>query len=328
MILLAHQRILAALVAPAMLYLAGMAIPARAQQAPKADPSPLAPGDLKRPIFDTQTPVYDTAGTQAKSAGTVVAEVDGRAVTLGDVGDAIRALPANVAGLPFADLYPGVLGRLIEQQALAIRAQRSGLDEDPVVRRKMKAASEQILANEFLTREIGGTITEAALLDRYNKDFAGKPGPEEVHLRVIMVPSETVAKDIVAELRAGADFAALAKRSSLDPTASSGGDAGFTTLDKLTPEAGAVAFSMQPGQFTAYPVRSGGNWFILKVEARRQEPAPPFNAMREQLRQDMLREGVADRVRAAMADVTVREYDVTGKEDDASASGAGERALR
>ena len=321
----AHRLILVIVFAPAILCLAGVAVPAGAQSPPKADPSPLAPGDLKRPIFDTQTPVYDTAGIQAKSAGTVVAEVDGRAVTLGDVGDAIRALPANIAGLPFADLYPGVVGRLIEQQALAIQAQRSGVDEDPTVRRRMKAASEQVLANEYLAREIGGTITEAALLDRYNRDVAGKPGPEEVHLRVIMVSSEKTARDIEAELRAGADFGTLAKRFSLDPTASVGGDAGFVTLDKLTPEAGAVAFSMQSGQFTANPVRSGGNWFILKVDDRRREPAPPFNAMREQLRQAMMREGVAGIVKAALANATVREYDVNGKEPDEPAAGAGER---
>ncbi len=298
---------------------------ARAQH---AAPSPFAPGDLKRPVFDTQTPVYDLTDAQAKSASTVVAEVDGRAVTLGDVGDAIRRLPANVAALPFADLYPGVLAQLVRQEALVIRAQRQALDEDPAVRRQMKAASEQVLANELLTREISAKITEAALLDRYNRDVVGKPGPEEVHLRVISVPTEQEAMGIIGELRAGADFAALAMRSSKDPTAQAGGDAGFSTLDLLTREVGPVVFSMQPGQFTAFPVRGPDSWFVLKVEERRHAPVLPFSAMRETLRQEMLREGVADVVKAAMADVTVREYDVNGKEADESAAGAGVRVAK
>ena len=309
----------------AFLVIGGVSGATYAQLVPKPDPSPLAPGDLKRPIFDTRTPIYDTSANQAKSANTVVAEVDGRTVTLGDVRDAIRALPFSIASLPFPELYPGVLAQLASQEALVIRARRQAVDEDPVVHRKMERAADQVLANELLTREISNSITEAALLERYKKDIAGKPGPEEVHLRVIMMPTEQEAVDIIGALRGGADFATLAKRSSQDPTASAGGDAGFATLDKLTREVGAVVFSMQPGQFTAFPVRNGDTWFVLKVEERRRMPTRPFSVVREELRQTMLHEGVAKVVKTALAAVTVREYDVNGKEADESAAGAGAR---
>ena len=315
----AHVSLVCASLAPNM---------AQAQQAPATNASPFAPGDLKRPVFDTQTPVYDLGDTQAKSANTVIAEVDGRAVTLGDVGDAIAELPPTVRGLPFADLFPGVRAQLIGQQALVIRAQRQALDEDPVVRRKIKAVADRVMANALLEQEISRSITEAALLERYNKEIAGKPGPEEVHVRVIMTPTEQEATDIIAELRGGADFATLAKRSSKDTTAPAGGDAGFVTLDGLTPEVGAVVFSMQPGQFTPYPVRSAGAWFVLKVEERRRQATRAFSVVRDSLRQAMLREGVADVLRAAMANVTVREYDVTGKETDGSSANDGARPAR
>jgi peptidyl-prolyl cis-trans isomerase C len=301
---------------------------ARAQFAPLADPSPLAPGDLKRPIFDTRTAVYSTTKQQEKSASTVVAEVDGRAVTLGDVQDAIAELPPSVKHLAFADLFPGILGKLVRQQALVIRAQHQALDEDPVVRRSVKAASDRVMANALLEQEISRSITEPVLLERYNKDVAGKPGPEEVHVRVIMVPTEQAATGIIGELRGGADFAALAKRSSVDATAPVGGDVGFVVRDGLTPEIGAVVFSTQAGQYTSYPVHSAGSWFVLKVEERRRQATRAFSVEREGLRQAMLREGVADVVISALADVTVREYDFTGKETDASAADGGARSPR
>jgi peptidyl-prolyl cis-trans isomerase C len=294
-----------------------------AQLAPAPDPSPLAPGDLKRPIFDTTTPVYGKADQQAKSAGTVVAEVDGRAVTLGDVGDAINDLPPSVKNLPFDNVFPGVLGKLVSIQALVIRAQRQGLDEDQAVRRKIKAASDQVLADALLEREGARAITEDALLARYTKDVAGKPGPDEVHVRVIMVPTEQAATDIIGELNGGADFAAVAKRSSLDSTAAAGGDVGFVTRDALTPEVAAIVFSMQPGQITPFPLRSVGSWFVLKVEARRRQPTPPFSVVRETLRQAMLREAAVSIAKTALADVSVREYDINGKETDASSAQAG-----
>jgi peptidyl-prolyl cis-trans isomerase C len=293
---------------------------AHAQTAPKPDPSPLAPGDLKRPIFDTQTPVYGATHAQEKSTGTVVAEVDGRAVTLGDVGDAIKAMPPSMSAMPFGDLFPGVLAKLVRQQALVIRAQQQALDEDPAVRRKVKAASDQVMANELLQQEISRTITEQALLDRYNKEIAGKPGPYEAHVRVIMAPTEEAATALIAELKAGADFATLAKRSSLDTTAPVGGDLGYVRLDGLNAEIGAVAFSLQPGQFTPFPIRSAQAWFVVKVEDRRQRGTPPFAEVRERLEQALLREGVADVVSRALAGVTVREYNINGKEATGSAA--------
>jgi peptidyl-prolyl cis-trans isomerase C len=312
----------ALLVAALAPWWAGIAV---AQPAPRADPSPLAPGDLKAPIFDTRTPVYNSANEAEKSAKTIVAEVDGRAITLGDVADAIADLPPMARNMPFDDLFPSVVDQLVRQQALAVRGQRQALDEDPAVRRKMKAVSDRVLGDELLKREASKGITEAALLARYNRDIAGKPGPDEAHVRVIMTRSEQEALGVIGELRAGADFAAVAKRSSKDPTAQAGGDVGFVTVDKLTPEIGAVVFAMLPGQFTQMPVHTLGAWYVLKVEDRRHGPTPPFSAEREKLRQAMIKEGVEDVVKAALAAVTVRTYNISGKESDASAAGEGTR---
>jgi peptidyl-prolyl cis-trans isomerase C len=273
---------------------------------------------MTRPIFDTATPWYNPVTKQQNTADTVVAEVEGRAVTLGAVSDAIRALPESMVSMPFADVYPIVLSQLIRQEALVIKAQRQKLDEDPVVRRKVRQAEEMVLANEMLVREVSATITEAELLDRYNKDVAAKPGPDEIHLRVIMIPEESKAKAVIAELKGGADFATLAQRYSKDATASRGGDAGFTTFDKLIRDVAVVAFSMQPGTFTPYPVRGGDTWFVLKVDERRPQPAPAYPFVREELRQAILRERVPGAIAAAVADVKVRSFDFMGADADAS----------
>src|ERR1019366_518370 len=92
--------------------------PASGQPAPRSAPSPFEPGDLSKPVFDTKTPVYGSAASLDKAAGTVVPDVEGRPITLGDVGDAIKALPSTVSQLPFDALYPGVLDALINQEAL------------------------------------------------------------------------------------------------------------------------------------------------------------------------------------------------------------------
>ena len=286
----------------------------QAQTAPKSAPSPVAPGDLSKPVFDTKTAVYDPTRDSGKSASTMIAEVEGRAITLGDVGDAIHALPPALAQLPFETLYPGVAEQLIKQQALVVRAQHDGADEDPAIRRRVRAAADRALANEYLQREISRGITEAALLNRYNNDIAGKPGTEEVRARIILTMTEKEGRDAIAELRGGADFAAVAKRLSKDPTYQTGGDLGFNTREGLTAEVGAVAFALPAGQMAPFPVRSAGAWFVVRVEERRRQAAPSFASMREVLTQTLLREGVAPLTTAALNAVRVREFDLMGKE--------------
>ncbi|MGE4048134.1 MAG: peptidyl-prolyl cis-trans isomerase [Acetobacteraceae bacterium] len=281
--------------------------------------SPLAPGDLSKPIFDTAKPEYDTSQARRKSAGTIVAEVDGRAITLADVRDAIQALPANLRGLPFQTIFPTVMDQLVRQEALVVAAQRAAVDEDADVRRRMKNASDQVLATQYLQTKVLPGITEQMVLDRYRRDVAGRPGPEEVRVRVIMTPTAAEAAALIEALRTGGDFSAIARRESKDTTSIVGGDLGFVRRDGLNAEIGAVAFALPVGQISAYPVRSAGNWFIVKVEERRTQPPLTLSEARNEITQALVREGSAPLVRDALADVVVRQYNITGKEGESEA---------
>ncbi len=296
--------------------------PAMAQIETKSAPSPAAPGDLTKPSFDTTTRVYDSVASLDKAASTVVAEVEGRPITLGDVGDRIRALPASLTQLPFDVLYPGILDQLIKQAALIVRAQQQGIDEEPAVRRRVKAAADLALSEEYLREVTAREVTETELLERYNRDIAGRPGPEEVHARVILTQTEKEATDLIAEIRGGADFAAVARRASRDTTAQEGGDLGFHTREGMNAEVGAVAFAVPVGQIAPNPVHGASGWFVVKMEERRQQPTPSFAAMREKLRNDLMREAVEPVAALALKDLKVRRYSFTGAEISSEKSDA------
>ncbi len=284
-----------------------------AQGAPKTV-SPATSIDLTKPQFDTETPHYDVSGAAAKAATTVVADVGGQAITLGEVGDAIRALPPTVQALPFDTVYPGVLQQMTQMRALVVRAQRRGLDKDPAVLRRAKIAYDNVLANAVLVREAGAAVTEKMLLDRYDRDFGGKPGPDEVDVSIIMLATEAEANAVLAELAGGADFAALARRSSRDSSAQAGGDLGFQRQDILNPEIGSIAFTLPAGQTATRPVRTGVGWFVIRAGERRQGERPTFAAVREDIRTLLLREAFPAIAQAALSEVTVRNYDISGKE--------------
>ena len=123
----------------------------------------------------------------------------------------------------------------------------------------------------------------------------------EVHARHILVkldpgaPEEKVkaaaerAQGLAAEARkAGVDFVELAKAKSEGPSAPDGGDLGFFKRGVMVPEFDRVAFKLQPGEVSE-PVRTRFGFHVIKVEERRAAEVAPFEDVKEQLREKLLR---------------------------------------
>ena len=253
-----------------------------------------------------------TPSTKAPSGDPVVATVNGQPLHLSEVQAAAANLPANVRALPPETLYPKLIDSMVSERALAIAARKAGLDKDPAVQQQIQAATDQVLDNAVLKKEVVPTITDAAVHARYEAEIANKPGQEEVHAKHILVPTEDQAKEIIAQLEKGADFSTLAKQYSKDPGSADGGDLGFFKKDDMVPAFADAAFALQPGQFTKTPVHTQFGWHVILVVARRQAPAPSFEQAADQIRQDMLKEGVQKAVAQARDAANVKVFNLDG----------------
>jgi len=263
----------------------------------------------------TAPPQAAPVQTPAPAADPVVAKVNGQPIHLSDLKDAVQGLPDNLRGLPPMTLYHMLLDQMIDERALVAAARKSGLDKDPLVQRQMAAAEDRALQTAVLSKEVGPTITDAALHARYDKDVAGKPGEEEVHAKHILVDNEDQAKKIIADLKGGADFAALAKQYSKDPgAAQQGGDLGFFKKDEMVPEFATAAFAMKPGQVSDQPVHTQFGWHVIMVVERRPAEAPSFEQAKEELRQKLIQEGVRKAVAEARAEVPVEKFNLDGSQ--------------
>lgn len=242
----------------------------------------------------------------------VVAIVEGHMIYLSDVGRAVPQLPENLRGLPFQTLFPVVLDRLIDHQALVAMALRKHLDSDPAVRRDIDAATDRILEGALLGREASPQATEEKIQAAYNKQYAGRPATEETRARHILVPTEEEAKKLIAELNKGADFSTLAKQFSKDPDGQSGGDLGFFRRDQVWPEFADVAFSLQPGQFSQTPIHNEFGWHIVKVEERRIVAPPTYSEVHDALRKELLQNAIQHTIDDARAQLTIHKFNVDG----------------
>ncbi|MBN8926111.1 MAG: peptidylprolyl isomerase, partial [Rhodospirillales bacterium] len=259
------------------------------------------------------------AAGSAQQADPVVATVNGQPITLGDLQDAAASLPASARSMPKDALYPLLLQQLIDGRALVAEAQKQGLDKEPEVQRKVKAAEDQALQTALLQKDVGPQVTEEAVRAKYEKDVAGKPGEEEVHARHILVGDEATAKKIIAELKKGGDFAALSKQYSKDPgAAQQGGDLGWFKREDMVPDFAKAAFALKDGEISPDPVHTQFGWHVIQTLGHRQSPPPSFDQAKAELRQQMIQDAVKQVVAKARADAKVETFNLDGSQKRAT----------
>jgi hypothetical protein len=131
------------------------------------------------------------------------------------------------------------------------------------------------------------TAAAAALGLFQDKSLMRSTSSGEVTLRIIVVNSDDEARHVAEQLRAGASFADLAKRVSIDATADTGGLVGRVSLAGLRPELQRTLRGVKVGQITPV-IRVPTGYAILKVvpdseagnTAADLSPIPPALAAR------------------------------------------------
>jgi peptidyl-prolyl cis-trans isomerase C len=233
----------------------------------------------------------------------VVLQLETLPITQRDVAGVIRAMPIGMASLSFDDVYRRALDVAVRQKAMVLRARLEKLDKDPAIIHQGEIAFERVLADAWLKRQADAAVTDKALRERYDRDVVGKPGPEEVRARVILVPTEAEAETMVQQVRSGVDFGDLARQHSKDPTAANGGDLGYVTRDAVSPEVGAAMFALSPGQVTAYPVPTLAGYFVIRVEGRSNHKTPTFEEARPALERDIRADAIRDAIGSLLSNV-------------------------
>ena len=116
--------------------------------------------------------------------------------------------------------------------------------------------------------------------------------PEQVRARHILF--ETDGKDevevrlqaeaVLADAKAGADFAALAEEHSEDASSASlGGDLDYFSRGQMVPEFEAAAFSLEPGTVTDELVQTQYGFHIINVIDTREAQTRPLDEVRDQI---------------------------------------------
>jgi peptidyl-prolyl cis-trans isomerase C len=252
----------------------------------------------------------------AQDANPVLAKVNGSEIRQSDVAIAEEELGPSLAQMDPGSKKDNVLAFLIDMKIVAKAAEDKKIADRDDFKVKLAFARNRLLMDNLLAVEGKAATTDDNMKKVYEEAAKQITGEAEVHARHILVETEDEAKKVEEDLKKGADFAELAKKTSKDPGAADGGDLGFFTKDQMVPEFSAVAFALEPGKISD-PVKSQFGWHVIKVEEKRNRQAPSFDQVKPQIEQYVVRKAQADYVTSLRTSAKIERMDQAAATPDA-----------
>ena len=203
--------------------------------------------------------------------GVVIAEVNGATITDNDFYKEQETLPPYLK--PMTETPEGrkeMLDTMVVRELILQQAQKDGIDKSPAVEAKLAELKKRVVVEAFLKKKVeeSANVTDAEMKDFYNKNLDKFKTGEQIRASHILVKSETEAKDIEKQLKAGAKFEDLAKKYSMDGAAPKGGDLGWFGKGSMLPDFEKVAFGLKEGE-TSGIVKTKFGYHIIKATGKR-----------------------------------------------------------
>lgn len=229
------------------------------------------------------TSTTGSSTTRAVDPGKAVATVDGVSILESDLELAEAEIGGNLGTLDAQTKRRVLVEYLVENQLFANAANKEKLASGPDFDRRLAYWRQRALREAYFEKNVKAQIGVASAKALYNDRVKMIKPEEEIEARHILVSKEENAKDLIAKIRGGEDFAKLAKEHSGDAgSKEKGGLLGYFGKGQMVPQFEQAAFALKPGEVSD-PVKSQFGWHIIKVENRRQKPPPKFDTVKDQI---------------------------------------------
>lgn len=219
----------------------------------------------------------------------VVATIDGKPITAKQAAGLLKALPPEQLKRLESNL-PNVVQQLYMTQQLAQQALKENLDKQSPWKEQIELSRDNVLTQAYLANKSNSAASTPTADPRQYYD-AHQAEFDRAHLSGIFVAfnppgtpassasnsrtedqAKTKATDIEKKLKAGGDFATLARtESDNQQAAAKGGDLGMHSMGEpqLPADVRAAIEKLQSGQ-ASEPIRIPNAFLILKLDSRQK----------------------------------------------------------
>jgi peptidyl-prolyl cis-trans isomerase SurA len=181
----------------------------------------------------------------------------------------------------------------IQDGMLDVHLRRMGVDRDTLERQLRTAIAWRTVVRRRLARQV--RVSDNELKDAIQRFKASANKPRQLVSEIFLAidnPTEEPkvmanAQRVVEDVKAGANFAALARQFSQSASARRGGDLGWIQPGLLPPEVEAKLTELEPGMMS-FPLRTATGVHIVLLRAQRPPPAMDASDTEVALRQIVL----------------------------------------
>jgi peptidyl-prolyl cis-trans isomerase C len=223
-----------------------------------------------------------------------VAIVNGKPVPKARVD--VLASQLAKAGRPVSpEMQTQLKDEVIAREIFMQEAQKRGLDASDDFKAQMDLARQTLLIRElFADYQKTNPVTDAEIKAEYDKVAAASGGGKEYRARHILVQNEGEAKAVIASLKKGGKFDAIAKKQSKDPgSGAKGGDLDWADAGSYVPEFSAALTKLKKGQTTEAPVKTQFGWHVIRLEDVRDSQLPKLDEVKPQIAQQLQQQKLA-----------------------------------
>ena len=235
----------------------------------------------------------------------IVASVNGRPIPSVSVDNIAQQI---TAGGQEAD-PERILEELINLEVLTQAAEALDLDKLPEISAALQLQYTQTMANAYLaSKGAEMTFSEEELKAEYASQSEAIDRAE-YRASHILLETEEMAAEVLAELAEGKKFDAAAKLYSIDPAGDNGGDLGWFQSSTMVPEFSAAVATMEIGDVSETPVKSEFGYHIIKLLDKRDAALPDYDSVKSGLTNLAVRKALANHVEElrSAAEITQRK---------------------
>ncbi len=216
-----------------------------------------------------------------------LAIVNGKPIPLTRV-DALAQQFARSGRQITPDMMEELKKAVIDRELLVQEAQKQGLDAGAEFKAQMEFTRDSLLIRDLVANfQKTNAITDAEVQAEYDKFVAANSG-KEYRARHILVEKEAEAKAIIAQLKKGAKFDAIAKKQSKDPgSGANGGDLDWAAAGNYVKEFSDAMVALTKGKTTETPVKTQFGYHVIRLDDVREAQLPKIDEIKPQITQQL-----------------------------------------
>ena len=242
-----------------------------------------------------------------------VVTVNGQAIDKSVVDEQVKSLVARSGGQvqDTPALREEIKNQLIDQTLVMQEAKKRGLDRSKEYQAALSNFQTQLLGELYIQEVVKkASVSDSEAKQIYDQQAAALKGTQEVKLRQIVTDNQEDAQKALAELNSKKSFASVAQKYSKDGLKDKGGliDS-WENLKNFQNNAPAIydaIASLAKGQHVKQVVNINGSYALFQVEDKRNAQIPPFNDVKDQIKNALAQQKLTQSVQELRQKATIK----------------------